>query len=160
MSGRDRHQFHGAECFFRSWQSLSWSINSPPFTEPGRNFSCSSEPATGPCPDPVKSFHTLTPYFFRMRLSIVFSLHVFRQKFCTHFSSPPCLVHHILLDLITPVIFSEEYKLRRYTVPRSSCYNFFGSTEFNNLHSKGRWIKVARSLTKYHVMKTYSSTHS
>jgi hypothetical protein len=35
----------------------------------------------------------------------------FQLKFCMHFSYPPCMVHLILLDLITLIILCEEYKL-------------------------------------------------
>jgi hypothetical protein len=46
---------HGAESFLRSWQSLSWTGNSPPFMEPTDSVPCSQEPSTSPCLEPDES---------------------------------------------------------------------------------------------------------
>jgi hypothetical protein len=76
-----------------------------------------------------------TPTSFR----VVFSLQVFKPKFCMHFSSLPCVL--ILFHFITLIIFSKAYKLWSSTLcsllqsPPTSCF-LRPNIPLSNLFSK------------------------
>jgi hypothetical protein len=44
-------------------------------------------------------------------LCLYLSSEVLQLRFCTHFSSPLCMLHLTLLNLITPIIFVENSSL-------------------------------------------------
>jgi hypothetical protein len=80
-----RHKLtHTEQSCVRSYECLSYSINSPPFTEPGGSVSCSQKFSTGPYSDQAdqvkfiythRSFKwTLLSMFFAKRKVLFFSL--------------------------------------------------------------------------------------
>jgi hypothetical protein len=94
--------------------------------EPQGSLPCSQEPATGPYSVPEefsqpptvsqRSILTLSSCLYLGLLSALFPSG-FSPKFYMHFLCPVCATcptHHILLNLITLIIFSEAYTL--YTI--------------------------------------------
>jgi hypothetical protein len=62
----------------------------------------SQGPASGPCPEPDETMSHSQTLFLRYIITVsstpevfrvVSTLRVFRQKFCTHLSSLPCILH-------------------------------------------------------------------
>lgn len=87
------------EPFSRSSRFLIWSINSPPYMKLKCSLSCSQNPATGPCPQPL---------ILPSKKRVGFPSHVFSSGFPTkilhRFLESPmritCHGHTILLDLM------------------------------------------------------------
>jgi hypothetical protein len=89
--------------FMISWRSLSWSSNSPPFTETEVPLPCNQE-------SPTPKLHSILsqmspagiPWSFKIHFNIILlpttkfprrALHVFLLKFCMYFSSPEWVIH-------------------------------------------------------------------
>jgi len=121
---------YGSESL-RTWQSLNWSRNSPPFTDPEGSLLWSQGLAIWPYPKPHESSPHLTPCFSKIHFYIILP-----SK--SMYSPPPpagvptkilynFLISHmcatcqnllILLRFIAVIIFGEAYILSNF----SSCY--------------------------------------
>ena len=93
--------------------------------EPESSLRYSQEPATCPYPEPYILIYTTTlSHHLKIHFNIILqsyakvygvisSFQVSSPKQCTNFSSPKhttCPAHLIFLDLITRIIFGEEYR--------------------------------------------------
>jgi hypothetical protein len=98
---KEIHQSYHGYINLRSWYSLNWKTNFLLFIEPEGSLPRSQEPT------PVASWARWiqstkwNPTFLRynsilvshMRLRFLSATVLFPLKFCTHFSSPPCVLH-------------------------------------------------------------------
>jgi hypothetical protein len=124
-NSKTHNWLHGAESFLTSWQSLSYSINSPPFMEPEGSLPRSQQPATGPYPKPDASTQHLLPYFPKIHYNINLPSTPTSSQWSLPFRfsnwnivrvfhlpmRATCLAHSIHLDLIILIICDEIYKL-------------------------------------------------
>ena len=130
------HSLQGTESILRSYPVLSWSRNSLNFMEPEGSILCLQVLTTCPCPEPYQSSPHPSNNFLNIHLNIILpsmpgsSKSFFPSGYPTKTLHAPllspihaiCPAHFILLDLITPIIFGEDY-------------SSFGSSLCSILHS-------------------------
>jgi hypothetical protein len=129
---------HGAKRFLRNQSSHNWSRKSLLLMEPEGSSPCSEKPVTGPCREPRETTlhsHNLNRNYFNIISHLLLGLPsgLFLsgfpdKKYCVYvfiiFSARVTWSSHpIVLDLITIIVFGEEYKLWLSHCPIFSCMN-------------------------------------
>jgi hypothetical protein len=122
---------------------------------------CSQQPASGPYPEPV---HTFPPYFPKIHFNIILpstptsSSDLFPLGFPTKilyalYISPTratCPAKVILLDLVTLIIFNEEYNvMARELLAATSCH--FGQR--GHVTSSSESVRTDKAGTRYWATK-------
>jgi len=84
----DIYHLHGAE-FLRRLESISWSRNSPPLTEPGGSFPCPQEPSAPSQPTSLRSIQILS---FRLRIDLPSGFSRYVSQNFVFSSLPQCVL--------------------------------------------------------------------
>jgi hypothetical protein len=142
--------------------------------EPDSSLACPQEPATRPYPKPDQSSLCPPSYLFKIHFNIILPFtpfpHISLPRPCVHVSSQPNVPHTtplIPLDLITQIIFGEEYKSWNSSVwnflqssVTSSLLgpNIFLSTQFSDTHSLCSSFLCANLTTNHTLWSSYRIT--
>jgi hypothetical protein len=96
------NKLYGAESSLRSWQTLSWSWNSPPIMKPKNSLLCSLQPNTGPI---LRQVNPSSPYLLKNHFNSILAYTPMSYKLSLPFGF--CISLHVYT---TPTLESVEFK--------------------------------------------------